>query len=116
LLGIFSSSNPIFSVVFTLPEGRLLSYFGLVPKEHFLDVPNAALGVVLYTYRLLLEKTFPPLTKILTVSAFASTVFLAYQLTFVLNDLCLLCWSIHVINTTIMYKMVKGGSSKVKTM
>eukprot|EP00339_Tiarina_fusa_P008251 CAMPEP_0116998542 /NCGR_PEP_ID=MMETSP0472-20121206/1575_1 /TAXON_ID=693140 ORGANISM="Tiarina fusus, Strain LIS" /NCGR_SAMPLE_ID=MMETSP0472 /ASSEMBLY_ACC=CAM_ASM_000603 /LENGTH=90 /DNA_ID=CAMNT_0004697721 /DNA_START=39 /DNA_END=308 /DNA_ORIENTATION=+ len=37
------------SAVFQLPEGRMLSYFGIVPDGHMLDVPNAVLGVLYYT-------------------------------------------------------------------
>ena len=32
------------SAVFQLPEGRMLSYFGVVPEGSFLDIPNAAIG------------------------------------------------------------------------
>jgi len=33
-----------YSKVFQLPEGRMLTYFGIVPEDSLLDVPNAALG------------------------------------------------------------------------
>jgi hypothetical protein len=40
---------PFYSNVFQLPEGRMLSYFGIVPEGSLLDVPNAALGAYLET-------------------------------------------------------------------
>ena len=36
------------SNVFQLPEGRMLTFFGIVPEGSLLDVPNAALGTYLY--------------------------------------------------------------------
>eukprot|EP00555_Chaetoceros_dichaeta_P015145 CAMPEP_0198261854 /NCGR_PEP_ID=MMETSP1447-20131203/10494_1 /TAXON_ID=420782 /ORGANISM="Chaetoceros dichaeta, Strain CCMP1751" /LENGTH=118 /DNA_ID=CAMNT_0043949901 /DNA_START=28 /DNA_END=381 /DNA_ORIENTATION=+ len=45
------------SHAFTLPEGRLLTYLNIVPHDHFLDVPNAVLGILYYTSIFLLEQT-----------------------------------------------------------
>ena len=94
------------STVFGLPVGHLVSYFGIVPQGHALDVPNAVLGVLFYIWQLLLADTFPTLNKGITTVAFLSSVFLAYQLTFVIVELCVLCWSTHVINTILLYKTV----------
>jgi uncharacterized membrane protein len=102
------------SKVFGLPVGHLLSYLKLVPKGSVLDLPNAALGVLHYTYLLLVapaaeaagsggNRALRLLTSVAVASAFASTVYLAYQLTFVVHDLCVLCWSVHVINAYIGY-------------
>lgn len=41
------------SNVFQLPEGRMLSYFGIVPEGSLLDVPNAALGAYLKLFAFL---------------------------------------------------------------
>ncbi len=51
---LFSSlySMCSYSNVFQLPEGRMLSYFGIVPEGSFLDVPNAALGTRLESFLL----------------------------------------------------------------
>jgi uncharacterized membrane protein len=97
------------------PQGKMASYFGLVPKDSALDLPNAAFGVVYYTYRLLLAKNsaIGAITMALTTAAFLSTVWLAYQLTVVLGDLCVLCWSIHVINTTLFFQMITASSSSI---
>jgi uncharacterized membrane protein len=92
------------SNVFTLPEGRMLSYFGIVPEHSPLDLPNAALGFIHYMYLLILRPYMPRnVTYFMIIMAFASTVFLAYQLTFVLFELCVLCWTTHVINTYNFY-------------
>lgn len=94
------------SAVFALPVGKMLSYFGIVPKDSLLDVPNAALGILYYTWHLLLSPydQLQPLTDFFTVAAFGSSVFLAYQLTFVIAELCVLCWSTHVINSILLYR------------
>jgi uncharacterized membrane protein len=85
----------------------MLSFLGLVAKDSWLDLPNAAIGALYYTYLLILAPQLPPsLTKLATCLAFASTVFLAYQLTVVVFELCVLCWSSHVINTSLFYKLV----------
>jgi uncharacterized membrane protein len=93
--------------VFTLPEGKLVSYFGIIPKGHVLDVPNAVLGSLFYLQQLVMGG-MPDLVlnPVMVSFAFCTSIFLAYQLTFVLGDLCLLCWSTHVINATLFYKIV----------
>jgi uncharacterized membrane protein len=101
---LFAISPPgyfFFSDVFSLPQGKLLSYFGIIPKGHVLDLPNAALGACFYLQQLFFGG-FPALVAV----SFATSVFLAYQLTFVLGDLCILCWTTHVINTTLFVKTV----------
>jgi len=90
----------------------MLSYFGLVPNGHFLDVPNAVLGAVYYTYILIFAGSIMPaaLTKAVCCGAMASSIFLAYQLTFVIKELCVLCWSTHVINTILFYRLILSKS------
>ena len=105
------------SKVFTLPQGKLLSYFGIIPRGHVLDVPNAMLGVFFYAQQLLLPVLPSTLNKLIVSAAFASTVFLAIQLTFVLGDLCILCWSTHIINSIFFYQTViaeRWGGAKQK--
>jgi uncharacterized membrane protein len=104
------------SNVFTLPEGRMLSYFGIVPAHSVLDLPNAALGFIHYTYLLTLRPLMPKsITYFMILMAFASTVFLAYQLTFVLFELCILCWTTHVINTYNFYSYFFSGKASNAT-
>ncbi|CAB9509680.1 epoxide reductase complex subunit 1 [Seminavis robusta] len=103
------------SQVFQLPQGRMLSYFGIIPEGHVLDVPNAVLGSIYYLYMLLFSQLVPiELTYCLTVAAMSSSVFLAYQLTFVVRELCLLCWSTHVINSTLTWNLFGPGNSVKK--
>mmetsp|Transcript_11726 Transcript_11726/g.16250 ORF Transcript_11726/g.16250 Transcript_11726/m.16250 type:complete len:178 (-) Transcript_11726:123-656(-) len=113
------------SAVFTLPEGKMLSFFGIVPKDSPLDVPNAVLGSIFYSLILLLESTslsiqFLPFVLLMNCAAMASSIFLAYKLT-VLKELCLVCWTCHALNTTLLYhyfywngysKRVLSSSSK----
>lgn len=106
------------SNVFTLPQGRMLSYFGIVPEGSALDVPNALLGVLHYTFMLLLAdyKSVPKaLTSLMVTMAFASTIFLAYHLTFVVFELCLVCWSTHVINTFLFFQRFASTAKPKRT-
>ena len=89
-----------------------------------MDLPNAALGILYYSWILLfidmpialLQRLHPVISSL----AMASSVFLAYQLTFVLRELCVLCWTTHVINTLLFYKIVltkqrsRGGGKRKK--
>jgi uncharacterized membrane protein len=97
------------SNVFQLPEGRMLSLFGIVPNGSALDVPNAALGVIYYTLWLLVLPRLPrAMTLVVSSSALASSVFLAIQL-LILKELCILCWSTHVINTRLWFSAMAGA-------
>mmetsp|Transcript_35163 Transcript_35163/g.85169 ORF Transcript_35163/g.85169 Transcript_35163/m.85169 type:complete len:200 (-) Transcript_35163:1088-1687(-) len=92
------------SSAFSLPEGKMMSYFGIVPEGHLLDIPNAFLGVLYYTYWLALRPMFPvPLTTAISTLAMMSSVFLAYKL-LVLQELCLLCLSTHLINLRLVLR------------
>jgi uncharacterized membrane protein len=92
------------SNVFQLPEGRMLSYFGIVPQGSILDVPNAALGWIYYTIWLVAIPKLPSarLVFLMASMAMASSVWLAVQL-LRLHELCLLCWSTHVINARLWW-------------
>jgi hypothetical protein len=97
------ASSFLDSSVFQLPEGRMLSYFGIIPNDHMLDVPNAALGLVFYLVWLVLLPKFPKLLTFVVVSlAMLSSVFLAIQL-MLLKELCILCWSTHAINARLWW-------------
>lgn len=82
----------------------MLSYFGLVPHGSMLDIPNAALGMVYYTLWLTgILSLFPKSLQFLVASAaMASSIFLATQL-LILSELCVLCWSTHVINSRLWW-------------
>ena len=80
-----------------------MSYLGLVPVDSILNVPNAALGAVYYFYQLVLQSHFPyAMTVFAALAAMASSIFLAYHLT-LLQELCILCWTTHVLNALLLY-------------
>jgi hypothetical protein len=92
-----------------------------------IHVLNLALGLLFYSYWLFLMPTLPNvLTVIVSSMAMASSVFLAIKLV-MLNELCILCWSTHAINSrifwSVMANLVLGGNSnnsgnkkKIKTI
>jgi uncharacterized membrane protein len=82
----------------------MLSYFGLVPSGSILDVPNAALGLAYYALWLsLLAPFFPKSIRLVVASlAMSSSVFLATRL-ILLSELCVLCWSTHIINARLWW-------------
>ena len=93
----------------------MLSYFGLVPSGHILDIPNGILGMVYYTYILLRHIStassqasmsgifHPTLNLVISSLAMASSLFLGRKL-FVLKEICVVCLSTHAINTTLFYR------------
>lgn len=96
----------------------MLSYFGIVPERHILDVPNGVLGMVFYLYTILgyftnKNKTFvrnhgakvmllfaPMMNLIISSLAIASSAFLARKL-YILRELCVVCVTTHIINMTL---------------
>lgn len=93
------------SKVFNSKYGRMMSYFGIVPNGHTLDVPNAALGILFYSCVFILPylKPIPKQAKkvLLMLAATlscATSAFLGYILVTVLKDLCLVCTSTYVVN------------------
>jgi uncharacterized membrane protein len=98
-----------FSAVFALPVGRLPSYLGIVPHGSLLDVPNAALGILYYLWVLLFidsTRFFQRyLNPVVASLAEASSIILAYQLTFVVKELCVLCVTAQVINSVLFYRI-----------
>jgi uncharacterized membrane protein len=100
------------SAVFNLPEGRLLSYFSIVPKDHFLDVPNAFLGFLYYNVILIIEQfiyhtpKYNPTIKYVTFTfnflAMCSSIYLACKL-IVIRELCILCWTTHLLNSLLIF-------------
>jgi hypothetical protein len=105
-----------FSAVFALPEGHLLSYFGLVPHGHVLDVPNAAIGVVYYLYIITLSPVLPVLiTRLAAVAAMSASLILAYRLTQI-GEICVLCWTTHVLNAFLLWSAFYESPSSVATV
>ena len=87
----------------------MLSFFGIVPEGHILDIPNGVLGMLFYSFifiRFSIGKQprgvlFTPLVNYMLSSfALASSIFLARVL-YINKDLCLVCITTHIINTTL---------------
>ncbi len=111
------------SEVFNLPQGRMLSYFGIVPDGSALDVPNALLGLLYYSFMFFRGQFLPnthgmnKFTLVACVPAMTSSVWLGTEL-IKLKELCVLCISTHIINTLLLVhyskKVMSGGSTKSK--
>lgn len=114
------------SAVFSLPEGKMLSFFGLVPKGHAFDIPNGVLGMLFYTYVFLRSvDKYPRGMSILFTSTFnliisslaiSSSIFLGRKL-YIIQELCIVCVSTHIINTTAWIRAIReafGSSQKTE--
>jgi hypothetical protein len=114
-------SNDIISAVFQLPEGKMLSFFGLVPKDSVLDIPNGILGMIFYIYVFLRcnmrSSKLVPLDRrvnaIICSLALASSIFLARKL-YVIKEICVVCLTTHVINTIVFYRAMLEITKKQK--
>ena len=77
------------------------------------------IGLIYYSYWLFLTKLFPvPVTILVSSLAMASSVFLAIKL-LILGELCVLCWSTHVINARLFWSVVANlvlGGKKQKVI
>lgn len=94
-----------------MPEGKLLSYFNVVPNGHILDVPNAFLGVLYYSVIFIIESfiyhvpefnnAMKSITFIINALAMSSSIYLAWKL-IMLKELCVLCFTTHLLNTLLI--------------
>ena len=104
----------------------MLSFFGLVPKGHAFDIPNGVLGMLFYTYVFLRSvDKYPRGMSILFTSTFnliisslaiSSSVFLGRKL-YIIQELCIVCVSTHIINTTAWIRAIReafGSSQKTE--
>jgi len=118
----FNFSLLVLSTVFSLPEAKMLSFFGLVPHGSILDIPNGYLGIAFYALSLtrhvtgiqrsgLLSHLFhPTVNLIITTLAFSSSIFLARKL-YIIQEVCVVCITTHIINTTIFYRSIQEALS-----
>ena len=91
----------------------MLSYFGLVPKDSVLDIPNGILGLIFYAYVLirgnLKESNLILLDRrvnaVICTLAMASSLFLARKL-YIIKEICVVCLTTHLINTTLFCRAV----------
>ena len=108
----FSHACTMYSAVFSLPEGKMLSFFGIVPEGHILDIPNGYLGIIFYLYTIIrfytINKNNPRqpfilfttfMNRFISTMAIASSIFLGRKL-YLIRELCVVCVSTHIINTT----------------
>jgi len=117
------------SKVLMSPPGRFLRYFGIakqLPKDGsvglidkargLIDVPNPSLGVLFFGCHLFYPALLliPFLNKLLPWLFFAAcglvgcmTIWLAYNLFFVLKDFCVVCVSMYVANFALIPMMLK---------
>lgn len=117
------------SKVLMSPPGRFLRYFGIAKQEGgdsiiqmlrgFIDVPNPTLGVLFFGchlfYPLLALLPIPFLPELFFLACCGvglMTIWLAYNLAFVLKDFCVVCVSMYVANFALipmMYWICKAG-------
>ncbi|KAF6023079.1 VKORC1L1 [Bugula neritina] len=95
------------SKVFTSKWGRGLGLLeNIVGRHHVLNQPNSVFGIIYYIICIISEMTTSLMAVKLVVAAsilsFASCLWLAYILFFVLNDVCVVCISMYVVNTTLL--------------
>jgi vitamin-K-epoxide reductase (warfarin-sensitive) len=90
-IGIFSCTK-----VFSSEFGYASQFFGL-PK-----IPNSLAGMAFYTAQLLVERHTPLLLLSSIVSCIGS-IALFYILTVKLNDFCIVCFSVYVVNFTTLF-------------
>lgn len=116
------------SKVLMSPPGRFLRYFGIAKEgdsgpRGWIDVPNPTLGVLFFSchlfYPLLLELPIPKLAELFFAAnclVGVMTVWLAYNLVFVLSDFCVVCVSMYVANfgaIPMMYQLALGDGREL---
>jgi vitamin-K-epoxide reductase (warfarin-sensitive) len=92
------------SKVFLSKYGRIWSALGVIPDGSALDLPNSVYGVAFYsTYALLCwyrhsSGIIPDILLALSVVSMVLSTYLSYILTYVLEDVCVVCYSTYLIN------------------
>jgi uncharacterized membrane protein len=107
----------------------MLSFFGLVPSGHVLDVPNGVLGMLFYAYTIvgyfivakgkqrkhqgvIFSLFSSSIVLVISSLALASSVFLGMKL-YEIRELCVVCVSTHVINATLWIRaMMEFGNAR----
>ena len=95
------------SKVFLTEQGHIFSYFGIIPKDSFLDLPNALYGSLYYTLVLIIsifihEKKIYLMDVLLFISSFAMllSAYLSYVLA-TISTVCVICYSTYICNIVI---------------
>ena len=98
------SSKVSCSKVFLSEYGRIFSHLGFIPHNSTLDLPNAFYGTIFYilaaiNYYYSHRKAFAAdILLSLTVLSMVLSAYLSYILTFILEDVCVVCYSTYVCN------------------
>ena len=114
------------SAVFSLPDAKMLSFFGIVPPGHILDIPNGILGMTFYAYIFVMYTASPsqslssiqilfhPSTNMMITSlAMASSLFLGRKL-YEITKICVVCLTTHAINTTLFVRSAREINARGK--
>jgi len=92
------------SKVFLSEYGKVFSYLGVVPKDSLLDQPNALYGCVYYVLFAFVHFFYRKtpvgqlILQFLTTVSLVLCAYLAYLLTYVLRDKCIVCFATYVCN------------------
>ena len=94
------------------PMGRVMRYSGIAPEGSVLDVPNPVLGFLYYIAHIIYPRLqaipFPMLDPLACTASTLVGLFsmwLGYQLLFVLQDVCIVCLSSYVVNAILLFNM-----------
>jgi vitamin-K-epoxide reductase (warfarin-sensitive) len=101
-IGMFSCTK-----VFSSEFGHASQYLGL-PR-----ISNAVVGMAFYLVAILFERNLPVLLFMSVTSSIGSCV-LFYILTVMMNDFCIVCFSIYVVNFTTLYVAIRRWQRKAK--
>lgn len=99
------------SKVFLSKYGKIFSHLGVIAEDSCLDFPNALFGAIFY---LLLASIYSvsKLNKaflvsnvllLLAVTSMVLSAYLSYILAFVLQDVCVICYSTYICNVLLFY-------------
>ena len=99
------------SKVFLSEYGKIFSHLGFITKDSMLDLPNALFGSIFYLLIALIKFISNISSKILALNILLSlsvvsmvlSAYLSYILTFVLQDVCVVCYSTYICNALIFY-------------
>jgi vitamin-K-epoxide reductase (warfarin-sensitive) len=111
------SSHVSCSKVFLSKYGKIFSHVGLVHYNSLLDQPNAFYGVIFYVIfgvLSLFTKIWPKLKSILMLLSVISMLLSSYLsiiLTFILNDVCIVCYGTYLCNIMI-FLLISNANNK----
>lgn len=103
------------SRVLTSEWGHIVSQLGILPKDHPFDLANATFGVLYFSVVALHD--FLPLPSysakagvvfVLTLPVVCVSLYLAYILLTVLQDVCLVCISLYAVDASVLYLSYRG--------